>query len=402
MTRNIKFAVVPLFILCAFVVVSAGRSKSRPQTPTFNKEVVRLFQKDCQTCHHPGDIAPFSLMTYAESRPWARAIREQVITRQMPPWKPVPGCGEFLDARQLTPAEINTIVAWVDGGSPEGNAADLPAPLTFTDGWPLGTPDVVLSPEAAYEPPKRGDTYRCFLIPTNLRGDRFLSAVGVNPGNRRVVHHVIAYPDPAGVSADLDARAAGPGYTCFGGPGFNNAGLLGGWAPGQRGYQAGEGNGIKLNQNSRVVIQVHYHPTGEPEKDRTRVGLYLAQSPVKKELQVLPLANRTFTIPPGEKQYQVTANSISPANVATHLVAVSPHMHLLGRAIKLEMTPPGGAMQCLINISDWDFQWQGTYNYQQPLAVPGGARIQMTGAYDNSVDNPLNPNTPPKPVQWGE
>jgi uncharacterized protein (TIGR03437 family) len=402
MIRMLKFALIPLFVVVALAAGRASGSGTPLQTPTFNQEVVRLFQKHCQTCHHPGDIAPFSLMTYKESRPWARAIREQVITRQMPPWQPVPGCGEFLDARQLTQAEINTIVAWVDGGSPEGNAADLPAPLTFTDGWPLGTPDVVLTPDAEYEPPKTGDTYRCFSIPTALRGDRFISAVGVNPGNRRIVHHIIAYPDPTGVSEQLDAREPGPGYTCFGGPGFNNTGLIGGWAPGQRGYQAGEGNGIKLSKNSRVVIQVHYHPTGETERDRTSVGLYLANAPVKKELQVQALANRTFTIPAGEKRYQITANSTSPANAGTHLVAVSPHMHLLGREIKLELTPPGGATQCLININDWDFQWQGTYNYQRPIAMPGGARIQMTGVYDNSTDNPLNPNMPPKPVQWGE
>lgn len=154
----------------------SAKSARRSQTaPTFNKEVIRILQKNCQTCHHPGDIAPFSMMTYPETRPWAKSIREQVITRQMPPWKPQPGCGDFRDARSLSQDDINTIVAWVDAGAPEGNAADLPPATEFPDGWPLGAPDFVAAPDTDFTPPQGQDTYRCFSVPVSaLRGDRYL------------------------------------------------------------------------------------------------------------------------------------------------------------------------------------------------------------------------------------
>ncbi len=229
MTRIAKPSLLVLFALALTVAIvmsnrwqaaeasaetsanSTKTAKRAQTTPTFNKEVVRVFQQNCQTCHHPGDIAPFSLMTYKEARPWARAIREQVVLKKMPPWKPAQGCGDFSDARGLSQAEIDTIVAWVDGGAPEGNAADLPAPLEFPDGWSLGAPDLVVAPETDYTPPVQGDMYRCFSVPVNdLRGNRQISALTVKPGNAKIVHHVIAYADPDGVSAQLDAKEPGP------------------------------------------------------------------------------------------------------------------------------------------------------------------------------------------------
>ncbi|QQS46957.1 MAG: c-type cytochrome [Acidobacteriota bacterium] len=378
----------------------AGRRAQN--VPTFSKEVVRIFQKNCQTCHHPGDIAPFSMMTWQETRPWAKSIREQVLMRKMPPWKPVAGCGDFRDARVLSEEEIQTIVAWVDGGSPEGDPADLPAPLEFPDGWPLGTPDLVVVNDVAYSPPVQGDMYRCYSVPvTGLRGDRWVGALSVKPGNPRIVHHVIAYPDTTGVSAQLDAADPEPGYTCFGGPGFSTD-LMGGWAPGSRGYFAPEGTGIPLRDNSRVVIQVHYHPTGEAETDLTQVGLYFSKTPVTKRLQVLPLVNTTFAIPPGAKDYDVTATYDVLPFLSAKIWALTPHMHLLGRRIKVDLTRPGENATCLINVDDWDFNWQGTYLYKQGIPVPGGSKIRLTATYDNSTDNPFNPNNPPKTVRWGE
>lgn len=387
---------------------TARRSQS---APTFNKEVVRIFQKNCQTCHHPGDIAPFSLMTYQEARPWAKAIREAVLVRKMPPWKPVPGCGDFRDARGMSQDEINTIVNWVDGGSAEGSPADLPAPLEFPDGWPLGAPDLVLTPDTDYSPPTQGDMYRCFSIPVeNLRGNRQIGALTVKPGNSKIVHHVIAYADPTGASIALDDKDSGPGYTCFGGPGFStnftsldSSPLLGGWAPGSRGYFAPEGTGIKLENRGRVVIQVHYHPTGEKESDRTSVGLYFAKAPVQKQLLALPLLNDRFAIPPGAKNYEVTESFTIQGILAAKIWTLTPHMHLLGKKIKVELTKPGATQaDCLINVDDWDFNWQGTYVLKDPIPAASGSRLKLTTIYDNSTDNPFNPNNPPKTVRWGE
>lgn len=389
----------------------AKTTRSSQTIPTFNKEVVRVFQKNCQTCHHPGDIAPFSLMTFQEARPWAKAIREAVLKRAMPPWKPVPGCGDFRDARGLTQDEINTIVAWVDGGSPEGAVADLPAPLEFPDGWPLGAPDLVLTPDTDYTPPTQGDMYRCFSIPVeNLRGNRQIGALTVKPGNPKIVHHVIAYADPTGASIALDANDPGPGYTCFGGPGFStnftsldSSPLLGGWAPGSRGYFAPEGTGIKLENRGRVVIQVHYHPTGEIESDRTSTGLYFAKAPVQKQLLALPLLNDSFAIPPGAKNYEVTQTFDVQGFLTAKIWTLTPHMHLLGKKIKVEMTKPGASQpDCLISVDDWDFNWQGTYVLKDPIPAASGSRLKLTTIYDNSTDNPLNPNNPPKTVRWGE
>ena len=378
------------------------RGRQAATSPTFNQEVVRLLQKSCQTCHHPGDIAPFSMITYKETRPWAKSIREQVILRQMPPWKPVPGCGNFLDARQLTDEEIATFTQWVDAGAPEGDPADLPPARNFPDGWPLGEPDLILTPESDYTPPTTSDLYRCFTVPTSLRGDRYISAIDVRPGNRKIVHHIVTYIDRAGVSAELDARDPGPGYTSFGGPGFNNAVPLSGWAPGARAYFFNDGVGVKLPNNSRVVFQIHYHPTGQQESDRTQVGLYFAKAPVRKQLQYLALINEDFAIPPGEGHYPVTASYTVPSFTNAHVVSVTPHMHLLGREMKVEATPTGQPTQCLININDWNFQWQGTYSYQEPVALTAGTKLQLTAFYDNSAANPRNPNSPPRTVRWGE
>ncbi|MCI0336089.1 MAG: hypothetical protein L0226_00790 [Acidobacteria bacterium] len=383
---------------------SPKAGKGAQESPTFSREVVRILQKNCQTCHHPGDIAPFSMMTYKETRPWAQAMREQVILRKMPPWKPAPGCGDFRDARGLSIEEIQTIVAWVDAGAPEGSTTDLPSPLEFPDGWPLGVPDLIVTPESDYTPPIQGDMYRCFSIPlSDLRGNRWISALSVKPGNPKIVHHVIAYPDPTGVSAQLDAKDPEPGYTCFGGPGFNTDDFLGGWAPGSRGYFAPDGTGIKLVNNSRIVIQIHYHPTGEIETDRTPIGLYFAKTPVYRQLQSLPLFNNRFAIPPGAKNYEVTAEYDVPAFVSAQMWVVTPHMHLLGKKIKVELTRPGiSHPDCLVNIEDWDFNWQGTYLYKNPIELSSGARLKLTTIYDNSTDNPRNPNNPPKTVRWGE
>ncbi|MFN0085740.1 MAG: hypothetical protein ACKVX9_10155 [Blastocatellia bacterium] len=378
--------------------------KRSQAAPTYNKEVVRILQKSCQTCHHPGDIAPFSMMTYRETRPWAASIREQVITKKMPPWKPLAGCGDFRDARGLAQEEINTLVAWVDGGAPEGNASDLPPMLEFPDGWSLGAPDLVIAPETEYTPPTQGDMYRCFTVPAgNLRGDRWIGALTVKPGNARIVHHVIAYGDPTGESVALDAKDPEPGYRCFGGPGISTTQMLGGWAPGSRGYFAPDGTGIKLNNNSRVVVQVHYHPTGEKETDRTLVGLYFSKKPVERELQVLPLVNTGFTIPAGAKNYDVTASFTVPALLSAKIWAITPHMHLLGKKIKVELTRANVVTpECLVDIPQWDFNWQGTYLYNKPVELTPNSRLRLTCNYDNSTDNPFNPNNPPKAVRWGE
>ena len=404
-----------------FVALVAARHRAvRPPSgpppvigPTFSNEIVRIFADHCQSCHHPGDIGPFSLMSYADAAPHALDIKLMTKTHQMPPWKPVDGCGEFLEPRTLSQNEIDLIGQWVENGAPEGNRADLPAPRIFDSDWTLGQPDAVFANPEPFTPAPEGDIYRCFTIPTHLAGDRYVSAVDVHPGDRNTVHHVIAFIDSTGESQKLDDDDPGPGYTCFGDAGFTptdaSAATLGGWAPGSRPVVLPDGVAYKLPANSRVVLQVHYHPHGAaPLPDKTEIAVYYAKTPPTKLLRIVPLINTSFTIPPGSENYRVTAGLApppyenTPLPVPVHVVLVAPHMHLLGRKMNVTATLPGGNAECLININDWDFNWQGQYRYAQPIALPTGTKLSVEAFYDNSLNNLRNPNDPPKPVSWGE
>ena len=396
----------------ALLTIAAARHRgvTAPTTPppipgpTFSKEVVRIFQANCQTCHHTGDIAPFSLMTYGDALPHAFEIRANVTARVMPPWKPVTGCGEFNAPRVLSADDIATIKKWVDNGAPEGDRADLPTPLDFSSGWVLGDPDLVVGNTKAFTPPGDRDEYRCFTMPTNLASDRYVSAIDVHPGDRTTVHHVIAYIDTTGESANLDKN--GDGYQCFGGPGFSITNLasstLGGWAPGSRPDRLPDNVGFLLPANSRIVLQVHYHPHDpNPKPDQTQMAVYFDKVKPAQTMLMLPLINQTFTIPPNDPDYRVNAaftNTLFPA----HVWLIAPHMHLLGHRMNVDAAFPGGASTCLINISDWDFNWQGVYRYKEPIAIPVGTRLSLAAYYDNSPDNPRNPNSPPRAVSWGE
>ena len=376
-----------------------------PAGPTFSNEIARVFQQNCQTCHHPGGIGPFSLTTYDSAKANAAAIKRMVVSRQMPPWKPEEGCGDFADKRILSQDVIDLIAQWVDHGAPEGDRSLLPEPLTFDTEWSAGQPGMVLAPEESYTPPSTGDMYRCFTLPTNTTSDRWVSGIDVLPGNRTAVHHVIAFLDTTGASVALDEADPGPGYACFGDPGFQltEDSTLGGWAPGYRPVLLPPDVAFKLPAASRVVLQIHYHPHdgGHMHPDRTQIGLYLHPGVPRQKLYVYPVINRTFTLAPNDPNAVVTASiPILPFNV--HVWAIAPHMHLLGKSMKVETTSPTGVTRCLINIEDWDFNWQALYRYNQPIAIPALSSVQLRAVYDNSSNNPRNPNDPPKAVSWGE
>lgn len=403
-----------LAVLVSFPALAKPRAVRHPSAPppvsgpTFSNEVVRIFQQHCQSCHHEGDIAPFSLTSYQEAKPWATLIKFMTSTKQMPPWKPSAGCGEFLDERTLTQAQIDTIGQWVDNGAPEGNPGDLPQPLTFESSWVLGEPDLIAKSAEPYTPAHQGDTYRCFVYKTNYTSTKYVRAIDTHPGDRETVHHVISFIDTGSTAEQLDAAEAGPGYTCFGGPGFDLPGTLGGWAPGQRPLELPQDTAFELPPGASIVLQVHYHPHhGHPEPDQTEFGVYFAQQEPRATMRILPIINQTFTIPPNDPNYKVTAelfgfNPPIKTPFPAKLWLIAPHMHLLGRKMRVEMTKPNGETSCLIDIQDWDFNWQGAYRYREPVDIPAGTRLFATAYYDNSTGNPKNPNSPPKPVSWGE
>ncbi|MFO0820877.1 MAG: redoxin domain-containing protein [Pirellulales bacterium] len=374
---------------------------------TFHRDIEPIVQRHCQECHRPGGIGPFALTTYEECSRWADDIREFTRNRQMPPWKAAPGFGEFAHPRHMEESEIEKIAAWVAAKCPQGDVKDAPAARVFHDGWKLGRePDAIFEiPE--YELAAEGsDEYRCFILPTRFTDNRFVAAMEVLPGNSRVVHHVIAFLDTTGRARQLDERDEGPGYvTSAGFPGFFPSGGLGGWAPGNQPTELPQGMARVLPANADIVLQIHYHRSGKVERDRTKIGLYFAQQPVDRavrNLPVLPLGGPLgdLKIPAGDERFEVKTGFVLPNDVLA--LAVTPHMHLLGKDMKLVARLPDGQEKPLIHVPSWDFNWQETYPFREPVELPRGTRLELTAHFDNSTSNPYNPHRPPQVVSWGE
>jgi peroxiredoxin/mono/diheme cytochrome c family protein len=369
---------------------------------TFTRDVAPILQQYCQGCHRPGEIGPFSLLTYEDASAWAELIKDYTGRHAMPPWKPADGYGEFRDERKLTDAQIRTLAEWSDEGAPRGNPKEMPPPRQFTEGWQLGKPDMVLDAGTSYEVAADGpDVYRNFVLDYVPDKDQWVKAVEVRPDQRAVVHHVIVYIDPLGRSLELDAKDPGPGYTSSGGGvGFFPAEFLGGWAPGNTPRFVAPGFGMKIPARAHLVLQVHYHKNGKLLHDRTRIGVHFATEPVQKQVRALPVLNTRLSIPPGEGWHEASASFRVPTDLTAY--SVIPHMHLLGREMKVTATLPDGSAKPLVWIKDWDFNWQETYLFKEPVKLPKGSRIDLVAHYDNSTKNPYNPNSPPKQVTWGE
>ncbi len=370
--------------------------------PTYCKDVAPILQKNCQECHRPGQVGPFALETYDQARKRASDIAAVVEDRAMPPWKADPHVGvKFKNVRTLSEQEIATVVAWSEADAPEGNRADLPPNPKFPEDWQFGTPDLVIDIGADFTVPAHGDDiYRCFVVPTHLDKDQYVSAVEYRPGNRRVVHHILAFVDTSGKARERDQAEPGPGYTCFGGPGEPIHGGLGGWAPGNQASFLPDGIGRSLPKESDVIVQVHYHPQGKAETDRSRIGLYFSKKPVKQAIHWGFVINPGLELPPGQSNIEIKGAWEVPVDVTAH--SVLPHMHLLGRDMQISVKFPDGRIQDLIKVPDWDFNWQYTYEFEKPLDIPKGSLVYLVSHYDNSAANPRNPHKPPQLVKWGE
>jgi hypothetical protein len=319
----------------------------------------------------------------------------------MPPWKPIPGYGEFRDERRLSEQEIHTLARWADSGAAQGDPKDLPPMPQFTEGWQLGKPDLILKMPEPFTVPAGGrDVYRCFVIPTGLTENRTVAAIEFRPGNRRSVHHANFFLDTTGVARKKENADGQPGFhSPGGGAGFPASGTLGGWAPGATPRRLPDGVGRMLRRGADVVVQIHYQPSGKEEKDQSSLGIFFTKTPAWKVFMAVALGSRELRIPPGEKRYRRTVSYRLPVDV--HVIGVLPHMHLLGREMKVTATLPSGKKQPMIWIKDWDFNWQGQYQYVKPVALPKGTVLHMEAFFDNSADNPKNPNSPPKLVRWG-
>jgi hypothetical protein len=392
---------MPASLALLFAVVAAAPSSDSSAPVSFNKDIAPLVWKHCAGCHRPGEVGPFSLLDYHDAAKRADFLAAITADRRMPPWKAEPDFGHFHDERRLSAAEIALFRRWADAGAPEGNAADLPPRPQFTEGWQLGEPDLVLEMPQAFAVPADGrDIYQCFVIPIPVDGSRTVSAIEFRPGNRRVVHHAILYLDANGAARVRDEKEPGPGYRSFGGPGILPTGGLGGWAPGGMPRRLPDGVGKFLRRGSDLVLQLHYHPSGKPETDRSKVGIYFTKEPAKTIVGGLVIANGP-KIPAGEKEYHLQARS-EKLPVDVNVLGVAPHMHLLGRSMKAQAVLPDGKTVPLVWIKDWDFNWQMGYAFVEPVRLPKGSHIEIEAVYDNSAENPHNPNSPPKEVRWGE
>jgi hypothetical protein len=345
-------------------------------------------------------VAPFPLLSYQDAARRARLLAKVTERRVMPPWKAQPGHGEFANERRLTGEEIARIGAWASTGAQEGDPKDKPPLPRFPDGWQAGTPDQVLTIGGSSTVPADGpDLYRCFVVPTMLERDRYLAGAEFRPGNRLVVHHAIVFLDTTGRARKLAAGSADSSYACFGGPGFPPTGVIGGWAPGATPPPPIPGASRTLPAGADLVVQLHYHPSGKPETDVSRLGLTFSGPPTRGVSGII-VGNRRIDIPPGDAHYVVTGAITVPRDV--DVVGIAPHAHYLCKDMKVDARLPDGSVRPLIWIADWDFDWQGQYVYQTPIHLPAGTRIELTYTYDNSDANPRNPSSPPVRVRRGE
>jgi hypothetical protein len=426
-------------------VSAQGPAAPAAGAPTFNKDVAPIVYSKCASCHREGEVAPMSLLTYEQVRPWARAIKSKVIAREMPPWGADPK--ESLPMRNdisLSEAQIQTLVAWVDGGAPRGNPADLPPAPTFTTGWTYGSePDAILEMPVEFEIPAEGELgVQMFYSKVPWTEDRFAEVVELRPGNAKVVHHAgIFFVDIPEGSSLVNGRIVGPDGKVIGDRGSaglpsTEGGLPGSskllsWVPG-RGLDRHRANvGKRIPAGKYVNWQLHYNPTGKVEKDRSRLGIWFNKVPVTHEVLIRqagdPLATTrgglslyraegkeveykadpsstrrsrtTPNIPPYVENWSLTG--ITPVTEDITLYAMSPHMHLRGKSLKWVVTYPDGREQTILNVPKFDFNWQFNYELAEPLKIPAGSKITGIGFYDNSPKNKWNP-APHLEVYWSE
>jgi mono/diheme cytochrome c family protein len=370
----------------------ASLPSAAAKTPTFSKDVAPILYKNCVSCHRPNEIGPMALRTYQEARPWAKSIREKVVTRAMPPWSADPQHGEFENDPRLSQQDVDTIVAWVDGGLPKGNDKDLPPLPKFTEGWTVGQPDVVLEMKEEFDVPASGVVpYMYFRIPTGFTEDKWIQALEIRPGARGQVHHVIAFsqtPPAPGAAPATDGRNPG---------GARNQ--LGGITPNARGVVFNPGTARLIKAGADIVFQMHYTPNGTAAKDRTKIGLIFAKEPPKKLLLTGMVPNFSFRIPPGDPNFEVVSTQVMRDD--TYLTSFMPHMHVRGKDFIYTAIYPDGREEILLKVPKYDFNWQHTYKLKQPKLLPKGTTLRCVAHFDNSPGNKYNPD-PTKEVRWGD
>jgi hypothetical protein len=371
---------------------------------TFNKDILPIVQKNCQACHRPGEAAPFSLLTYESARPWAKAMKMAVVSRKMPPWFADPNYGHFTNDPRLPESDIDKIAAWVDAGAPEGAAQDKPAPREWKEGWNI-RPDVEISLLKPYKVPAKAVVpWLDFVVPTHFTKDTWVAAAEVRAGARSVVHHsTITFVPPGPDSKALEALATGEPVTLPRGLNAQSLVGLGPGAPARRFDQYDAA--VLIPAGSYLIFNMHYTTNGTETFDQTKIGLELATTEPKNELiQVLAAdegstSARNLTILPGDAKAP-GHGSVTFAKQVT-LASLNPHMHLRGKDFIYRVVYPTGESQILLNVPRFDYAWQPGYRFEKPIVLPAGSRLEMDGHWDNSANNPNNPDATAT-VHWGQ
>jgi hypothetical protein len=445
-----RLFVILLMALALAVVVSVN--KNQAAAPTFAKDVAPIVFNKCANCHRPGEVAPMSLTSYAEVRPWGKAIREQILDRSMPPWYADPHTStlKFGNDRQLSQKEIDTIVAWVDAGAPKGNEKELPPLPKYTPGWTFGEPDIIIDMPIDFEVPAEGELpMQNFYVPVPFKEERWVEKVELRPGNPAVVHHsianVVTLPEGTKIvngkavrdgasSAQLNSQSAretgglsegGSREVVLSQDSFSRAGAfkLVGQAPGKGFEQHYPGTAKRILPGSFIQFNMHYQPSGRVEKDRSRLGLWFAKKPVTHEVLTKGVSDTIFiagkelsetrmingkevkvrgripNIPPNVDNWEIGGEMLIKEPIT--LYAFAPHMHLRGKDIKYTLIWPDGRQQVLLNVPKFDFNWQLHYELAEPLKIPAGSKLVSVAHYDNSIKNRYNP-APNKEVYWSE
>jgi Flp pilus assembly protein TadD/mono/diheme cytochrome c family protein len=407
-------AIYTIALILVFLLCHPGRVLAAPQAPqdasntnsqiTFNKDIAAILFQHCAACHRPGESGPFPLLSYKDAKSHARQIAAVTQNRFMPPWLPDPGEFKFADELRLSDAQIDTIAHWVEQGAVEGAPSDLPPAPKFAEGWQMGTPDLVIKAEKPYQLPASGtDQYWNFIFRTPVDRTRWLKAIEIRPGDKRVVHHANVLVDRM-QSARAQESSPGAG---FGGmeikiesEAFDPDSHFLFWKPGTAPYTEPDGMALRLDAGTDLVLNIHLQPSGKAEWIQPSLGLYFTEQPATLFPMLLQLENdRKLDIPPGEKNFLVTDEFTLPEDV--QLLAIYPHAHYIGKDLQAFARFPDGTQKSLIHIPSWDLNWQAVFRYQTPVELPAGTVISMRYRYDNSDENIRNPNVPPKRVVGG-
>jgi hypothetical protein len=423
-----KAALMATTVLCVPPLLQAADT-GKAVSVTFSKDVAPILYKSCVNCHRPGSIAPMSLLTYSETRPWAASIRNAVKTGRMPPWNADPNVNTYANDPRLGQDELDVLIAWTNNGAPEGNPRDLPRQPTFQDGWTLGQPDAVFAFPQEQTISSSEDEYVNIEVPTNFTEDKWVQAVEIKPGNRKIVHHAtvsIVPPAPSGrqptrissvytyrkgnlefIRPDVPVVNDGCAFPDGGDwPGTaalhqigGNAGDLGSFLPGRGPDIRPEGYAVLVPAGSMLNFQMHYTKTNKAEKDRSSIGLYLLKVPMKAQVHHAEIWNRLFEIPPGASNHEVT--SCSTVDHDVEFMAYTAHMHFRGTDMTSVAIYPDGSREKIFAVPHYSFNWQQLYTLKAPKFIPKGTVIRTTAHFDNSPNNPQNPD-PSEAVRWGQ